>query len=281
MDLTQRQQMLVQRYLREAAVALESTGLSERLRDQALEAIQSKIDRQLGTLSHNGAGDEEVLSLLSKLGPAEQQAQWAARHTPAVSRRWSLEMEGRVWLGVCAGLARYLDFPTWMVRTVAVLLGLIPVIGAFAIFGYLACFIGLYVHPGHPDLPRIHVGRMLARLSGTMIAAALLGLAGHYLIRLTCFIYEQLVKRPVPPIGYYLSWLQDKEGTLFFWALLYCAPIAVLSAMPLSRGWDYSLKRAAQAGLALYGIILSFGIASYIVGIILDFVAEFSAGRAG
>jgi len=278
MNLTQRQQMLVQRYMRDAAVALESSGLSERMRDQALEAIQSKIDRQLGTAGHNGATDEEILALLSKLGPADQQAEWAARRAPSPKRGWSLEMEGRVWLGVCAGLSRFLDFPAWMVRAVTVLLGL--VLGPFALIAYLACFIGLYVHPGHPDLPKIRVGLALGRLSGVAIAAALLGLTGHYAVRMLYFSYEQLLKRPVPQVGDW-SWLAARESTLFFWAFLCCAPVAALSAMPLSRGWEYSLKRAAQAGLVLYGIVLSFGIASCLVGIILDFVAEFSAGRAG
>ncbi len=278
MNLTPRQQMLVQRYMRDAAVALESAKLPERERDQALESVQSKIDRQIATLNAEGATDEEIQALLAKLGPAEQQADWAARRNPAPSRRFSLEMEGRVWLGVCAGISRFLDFPAWMVRTVAVLLGL--ALGPLTLLAYLVCFISLYFRPGHPDFPKIRYGLAAARFAGTLIAAVLIGWVGHYALRLVFFLHEQLLKRPVPDVGDW-GWLAARESSLFFWAFVCCTPIALLSAMPLTKGWDYSLKRASQAGLALYGIVISFGIASHIVGIILDFVAEFSAGRAG
>ncbi len=65
-------------------------------------------------------------------------------------------------------------------------------------------------------------------------------------------------------------------GTLRFWALALTLPLAVLSALPLANAWDYTLKRLVQALLALYGLILCFGIASFLVGIILDVVSDFA-----
>jgi hypothetical protein len=42
----------------------------------------------------------------------------------------------------------------------------------------------------------------------------------------------------------------------------------------MRRAWDYTWKRVMQAGLAVYAVILSFGIASILVGIVLLVVEE-------
>ncbi len=278
MALSQRQHQMVQRYLNEAETVLAGCAISERQRDKAMTMLRDKTARRMAMLSGEFVTDEEVTVALAKLGSAEQQAQWAARQVHDPRGTLSLDAEGRVWLGVCAGAARYLDLPPWTIRTAVALLGC--VLGPFALLAYLGVFIGLYVHPGCPALPRLAAGRAGLRAGAAAGGAVALYVMGHYLVRAVILVHEQVLKRPMPRLGEW-GWLPGWEGALFFWTLLCCVPLMVLSAMPVPSGWDHSLKRLGQAGLALYGIVLSFGIASYVVGLILDFVGEFSLVRPG
>ena len=52
-------------------------------------------------------------------------------------------------------------------------------------------------------------------------------------------------------------------------------PLAVLGGLPMAHRWDATWMRIVQAGLALYAAFVSFGLASYWVGIILHGVNVF------
>jgi hypothetical protein len=50
----------------------------------------------------------------------------------------------------------------------------------------------------------------------------------------------------------------------------------VLSGLPLANAWGHSLKRLAQAIIALYAMAICFGVASVIAGLILDRVQAYT-----
>jgi hypothetical protein len=100
-------------------------------------------------------------------------------------------------------------------------------------------------------------------------------LLSAYSLRLIAFVHEWALNRPVPPLGDW-GWMQYYAGTLFFWMLVIMLPLAALSGMPLANAWDQSLKRVVQAIGALYGVAISMGIASNVVGILLDVVQDFT-----
>lgn len=270
MRLTQKQESLISRYLRDVTMQLD-TQVSERVRERGLSKIKARIDQELGALRKDPIEDTDVEAMLECLGPPADQARvMVSKRTP--SDRLALSVENRIWLGVCAGIAARTGLDSWVVRLLAVLFGLAA--GPLAILGYLALYLTMYWASGN-DAPRIRKRRVLGRVVGAFLVTITLHLGALYGIRLIYFAHVQYIKRPVPPLGQW-EWLEVQAPDFLFWGLAIFLPLAALSAMPLANAWDYSLKRVVQAGLALYGVLLSFGIASVLVGIILDFVHEFT-----
>jgi phage shock protein PspC (stress-responsive transcriptional regulator) len=270
MVLTQHQEALIQGYLREVGGHLDKS-FPEALCKQVLMQLKNGLYRELAARQKDALDDADVQAVLRIFGPpAVQAAQLMARRDP--SSVLTLDIRRRVWLGVCGGLALRLGLEPWVIRALAVLAG---ITGPLAILAYLGVYLFLYNTSGPYAGPPIAKGRAAARTTGTFIAALLVHLAAVYGLRLIYFAHEQLLHRAVPPLGTW-AWLETDEGELFFWAVVICTPLAALSAMPLPNAWDVSLKRFAQALLALYGVTVSFGLASAIAGIILNSVQEFT-----
>ncbi len=158
------------------------------------------------------------------------------------------------------------------VRAVAVLAG---VTGPLAILGYIGLYAFFQVTGPRPLTPPVDKMRLAVRTGGAFIAVVALNALTRYAVDLVFYGHEQFLKRSVPGLGEW-GWLPIRGDELFFWALVICVPLAALSGLPLARHWDHSLKRVWQAGLALYAMALSFGLAAIIVGIILDIVKDFT-----
>lgn len=269
MKLTQSQESLVTRYLRDVAMQLDQE-LPEAEREQGLAQLQRRIDRDLQGLNKDALDDADVEAVLERMGaPARHAAMLSPRRDPR--RMLLLSRDNVIWLGVCSGVATRMDLEPWVVRVLSVLIGIVS--GPVAVLAY----IGLYL------FMRKASGRVqpldTLRIAGRGAAAFLIPLALHigsgYLLRLIFYVHEEYLKQPVPDIGQW-DWLEASRDEYFFYAFMTAVPLAVLSAMPLAKGWDYTIKRMSQACIALYGIALSFGIASFVVGIILEFVQDFS-----
>jgi hypothetical protein len=70
------------------------------------------------------------------------------------------------------------------------------------------------------------------------------------------------------------NWMGTYLNEPMFLAVVLLSPLAILSGMPMINDWDKTLRRMAQAGLALYGVFVSLGLASLLCGIILHFVRQ-------
>lgn len=293
MKLTEPQQTAITRYLREIAMYMDDS-VPVGVRRQGLNDFHQKIHQSLEATANGGTvQNEHVKALLRRLGPAEKRASTLLpnavpkssspktmrsprrtaqpKQTPREPRRREVA-EKRVWLGVCDNLAARMEIEVWYIRTLAIILG---ITGPLAVVLYLAMYAEMYYSAEDKKRPTIVRSKIVKRFTATFGVAFALFAGTHYGSRLIYFVNAELLRRPQPILGPW-DWIEDKSGVLFLTTLLFLLPLAILSAMPLANAWDQSLKRVIQAGLAIYGLVLSFGIASLVVGIILSVVRDFT-----
>jgi len=188
--------------------------------------------------------------------------------------------QNRVWLGVCAGIARRFGAEPMLIRFIAVMLGVIPFLLPFLLVGYLAVYFYVYFTvEGKSSLDDID-WLAVAKAAGIAFAIALvLNLATSLLVTLLAHA-AMLITQSSPTVAPNWGWLVTQGGSLFRWTLFIAVPLAVLSGLPLSAGWQGTMRKVVHAGLAIYGVVLCFGVASLLVGTVLGFVDN-TAGKPG
>lgn len=312
MELTEKHELYVSRYISEIEEKI-GDQLSPGQRERALGRLRARIDEKLKSASADGMDDTEILNLLHKMGQPETQAailvrvwgdasdaiapvpvppasdvsaatatsQAPAEKEPGRSAGVPSETKpagkgkerGPVWLGVFLYLSRSYGLPVWALRALAFLLGVAT--GPAALMLYMLVFILLRIS-GKVKAPAVfHPSRVILNPLFTGGLLTLFHFAGIYGIMGIRLLHEKYLGRVVPELHEW-AWLEVEATRLFLGALLFLLPLALFSAMPLANKWDYSLKRFTQAGVVLYAIMVSFGLASFITGIILNFVNEFA-----
>ena len=310
MELTEKHELYVSRYISEIE---ENIGdqLSPGQRERALGRLRARIDEKLRSAAADGMDDTAILNLLHKMGQPETQAAilvrvWgdasdaiapvpatASSEVPAAVSTVPAEKEsakgasaasetkpaskgrerGPVWLGVALYVSRAYGLPVWALRALAFLLGIAT--GPVALMVYMLAFILLRMGGKVKAPAAFHPFRVILNPLFTGGLLALFHFAGTYGIVGIRMAHEKYLGRAVPELNEW-AWLEVEAPRLFLGALVFLLPLALFSAMPLANKWDYSLKRFTQAGVVLYAIMVSFGLASFITGIILNFVYEFA-----
>jgi len=270
MELSHKQEAILLRYLRDVALKMDH-GLSDAQKEQAVAGLEAQIRRTLKTFGSDSVSDENLQTVLERLGAPQEVAQRLAEQTDTQAQ--PKKKAQPVWLGVCRNMAERAGLETWMVRLLFVLLGLVT--GPLALLIYAGFYAEMYLSTEPLARPRIDWLRIAGRGAGFFVVALGLDWGVQYFLRFVDYAVVEVLKREVPPLGEW-GWLEVQADSLFFWAVIISVPLGAFSGLPLANGWDYSLKRIAQAALALYAIALSFGVASVIVGLILAFVEEFS-----
>jgi len=266
MNLTQKQELLVARYLN--AVGAELGDVSDAVRDRVLARLKARI---LGALQGSGDStlrDEQVADVLAGLG-SPARAAVELLHRKGGAGGLVLSTDDRVWLGVCGGLAEYLGTETRAVRLVAVLAG---VTGPLALLAYLGVYAEMYFASEGLNVPRVDKARLAKYALGTLAAAVAFHAATRIVVAMATALYLRLAQQDLLPVLGQWNWLEREASFMLFLVLALLLPIAALSGLPLAGQWDRTGKRVVQAGLALYALMLSFGIASFLVGLILDAV---------
>lgn len=279
MQLTQKQESLIAQYLRDVSRRLDAS-LPEPAREQRVRQLQARIYRELENTRRSVFTDEDIIGVLRQTGQGRATAAPAPPtvETPPVapasrpSRRRAATTEQPIWLGVCAYNAERFGIEPWIMRLVAVVLGFIT--GPIAVLGYLAAFAEFYLASDEAERPTISYPLLALRTGVPFLILIMLRWGGGQAKTLLAYGHEQLLKEPMPPLGKW-DWYQHYDGMLFFLALISVVPLAALSGLPLANAWSHSLKRLAQAIVALYGAVLCFGLASLLVGIILDRVQAY------
>lgn len=270
MILTRKQESIIARYVHEVAMQLD-VEIPERVRERALSRLEKQIKQELAAVEKDVVEDTDLRAVLTRFGDPRRQAALLAARQPKTDGM-TLSLEDRVWLGVCASAAAYLETNVRFVRLGAFLLGLIS--GPFAIMAYLAVYAKMHRDAG-ANAPRINWPHMLLRTAGITAATIGLYVFGRVALWGIHFALDTYLKRPAPLLGRW-GWLEIYGGEMCFYALVMALPLAVLSAMPLAEGWNQTLKRVAEALVALFGLVIAFGIASFLAGVILDLTRDFS-----
>lgn len=283
MQLTQKQESLISRHLRDLASQFDAS-VPEGNRNSRLRTLQSRIYSELDGLSKPAISDEDVLAVLGRLTPeamgekAPANGNRSARPTttnrPAPGGRPPQEDEdvAPIWLGVCAFNAERFGAAPWMFRLGAVLLGLVT--GPLALLCYLGGYAELYFTAEKDERDPIDYSQLAIRAIAPLAAAVGLRWLAYKLLALIGYGYEKAFSEPVPPLGKW-DWLAHYDGTFFFLLWTSVIPLGILSGLPLANAWGHSLKRLAQALVALYFMTLCFGIAMVLVGLILDRVQPY------
>lgn len=270
MQLTAKQESMIQGYLRDVAARVDA-DVSANTTDEGLKQLDQHIRRELEAIGKPVPNDPDVQLILDRLGPPSRQAE-ILRPARDPHENLLLAANQRIWLGVCAGIASRVDMEPWLVRLLAVILGLVA--PPLAIMAYLGAYLEMYYASGRQAGPRPNWWRVAGQAGLAILFAFLLFKGADYAVRGIYYAHDLALKRPVPNLGEW-GWYTTRADAYFFWALLFSVPLAALSGLPHAGGWDYSLKRLWQACLAIYAIAICFGIAGILVGIILDVVKEF------
>lgn len=292
MQLTQKQESLISRHLRDLANQLDD-ALPEKNRERSLRQVQLRIYRELEALQKAAISDEDVVAALRRattLGASEPGTAAPAKPSPAnlrgattpsaaprqapprQSKAPATDAPAPIWLGVCVFNADRFGVSHWIVRLFAVLLGLVT--GPVAIFCYLAAYAEYYLAIDAKDRPQVAYGQLALRVVAPLAVAIGLRWGTYKLLDLIAYGHERLFRESLPPLGKW-NWIDQYEGTAFFLLCASVIPVSILSGLPLANAWGHSMKRLAQALVALYFMALCFGIASVLVGVILDRVQPY------
>jgi phage shock protein PspC (stress-responsive transcriptional regulator) len=311
MALTEKQELYIARYLEEVRQALHGQ-LSSEVREEAVNHLRLRIIEEalkfagdqkvddlqiLGVLKQQGPAVERAASLVciyrldaqtassgtvqryaaphAKPGHSEAKASAPAARTTPAKKEHAPEKAALVWLGVCRYFADSLSLPLWLLRTLAVVAGLIA--APIALCVYMGLFFFLNSTGALAEQKKTNYFRCGLHLFLTGLFILLFHLAGKYGIEGILRAHQQFFEQSLELselAGW--AWLSNRGGSLFFWALCLLMPPALLSGLPLSSEWSHTLKRVTQAGVALYAILIASGLASLAAGILITFYGEFT-----
>lgn len=271
MRLTQKQEWLLDRYLNEVARALEGDA-EPKVIDRALARVRGRVEGYLRGEGDGVLSDETVREAVRKTGPSAAVAREILDAARADAFRGPESSPNRRWLGVCHWAAERFGMPPFAVRAMVFLIGLVT--APVALLAYAGAYLWLAGTGTLPAAGHLRPLRLAWRTSATLLAAVGMYLGAKYAYEGMAFAMDNWAKRPVPELGQW-GWYLEQQGSLLFWALFLSLPVALLGALPMAGGWDRTLRRAAQAMLALYAVVICFGLASVVAGIILQTVNEF------
>lgn len=267
MSLTQQQERLIANYLRDVALHIHADVSTSRAQ-RALDVLEGRIRR---TIESRGAAviqDSDVARVLDDLGDPQKHAE---EIRPDVKPKAG--GGDRVWLGVCAHWAKQLDVPVRVVRIASFVSGVVT--GPLALWTYVAAYAHLWYVTPPEKRPEIAYTRIAWNVFSCILIATLLSWVLDYALWGLQFGHQRLFDKPLPESGSW-GWIQFEAAGYYSLTLLTTLPLAVLAGLPLAGGWDTSLKRLYLAILTIYGIYLSYGLASLIAGLVIKVVEQYS-----
>lgn len=260
-QLTAQQERFIAAYLRDVALVIDPAVPASRAQ-RGLDLLEARIRRAIETRNPNGAQDDDVVRVLDELGPPEKHA---AEIIPDPSA--DPAMAEAVWLGVCAWWAPKLDMPVRVVRTLAFIAGVFT--GPLALWAYLAAYAHRLLQLPKEQRPAIDWPRIAWNVFVCIAVATLLATVLDYALWGIDYGYQYAFAKPLPSAGSW-GWVQYEADGYYPLTMFVTIPLAVLAGLPLAGGWDKSLRRLYLAILTLYGIYLSYGLASLVVGLTLE-----------
>jgi len=274
MKLTQKQEWIIARHLRDAEMLLGD--VSDVVRTRTLARMKKRVYQQLERElpANTTPRDEDVLAILQTAGTLSGEAiEQLGKETTTPGKPLTLNVDDCWWLGVCGGIGKHFEVRPGLVRAGFILAGLLT--GPIAICAYLFLYSSMYFVSDAPEVPPINPFLVVWRVLGTVVVIVVLHVCTEYAQILLMEAYCRWIWKGEPPALKQWDWLTVNAPTLLAGALMFLVPLAVLSGFPLANQWGDTWKKVVHAGLAVYAVILSCGLASYLVGIILHGVEVF------
>jgi phage shock protein PspC (stress-responsive transcriptional regulator) len=265
MRLTEKQERLVAQYLR--AVGDRLDDMSDDARDLATSQVRIRVMQRLRNTDKSAPDDADIARAIVECGTPDEQAERflskRAGRTEDTARPPSTA-DCR-WLGVCATLADLAGLNVTVVRLVTFAAGLVS--GPFALIAYLIAYAILRFTVMDAPAPVQKVGLAKSIIGTTALALVFYGCA-RGMLWLTAYAYGRFTQEALV-LGNKWTWYDGKQGSYLFWILMFALPLAALSALPVPKAWSATLKKVAQACMAVYAVILTFAVASVVAGAIL------------
>ena len=177
----------------------------------------------------------------------------------------------RVWLGVWSCAADEIEMDPNAVRLILILLGLILPILPLLLIVYIGAYFGLRQRIATYE--PVQWFRIIKSAASAFGIALALRLGSTWCLDLINRLVGRMLNM-APSISDDWAWLDSRGGALFFWALAFCLPLAMLATMPVPQDWSSTLRKVWQALLAIYAVTICFGIASYLTGLVLFLARE-------
>ncbi len=270
MVLTQQQENIINKYLSEVNNYLNSVSDIEK-RKRFLIELKKNIFNSLQKSGKNYISDEELCHFLyDELGEPELQAEKLLNPINP-STKLILNVENRVWLGVCAGLAVRTRFPVMVIRFLFALLGLC---GGIGFIFYLSVYFFLYFSSGVYRGKKIRWGFFVYQLVLTLSLLIFIHLATIFLLKGIEYLHTHWIATSNSSLVDI-----DKVYHLVFLSFLFYMWTGILSAMmgglPLKNDWDKTFRNIRDAQIALLVLFEFAGVAWVIYRFIIDSIVVF------
>ena len=259
MKLTEKQEARVERFLRESVPVAASASERPRMLSSLKESLRLELARH-DTPAIDDADLEAVLERCAVRAAATR----APMFTPPVA----VPSNGAVWLGVCAAAAGRFDTHPLIVRIVLVALALIPPLTPIVLLAYVIAFFVMYYATTLYDIPRPDPMRVLRNVGFPASLAIALHVVAMAALFFVAFFYARGTGMELELDGRW-TWLEQSAGTYLFWVLIVTASLAAIGGLTANLPWEKTLLKMSHAILALYALLLAYGVASVIVAAII------------
>lgn len=278
MDLTEAQERNIGGYVR--AVSERLSDLPESERRRALTHIRATIERRLAGMTP--LEDASVDRAIAACGAPDEVASHLRRFVEggqAAHPPRTVSPDDRVWLGVCAYVADRLRTNPLMVRLILCALALILPITPLLLVLYLGAYIAIAHSPEGANLPRPAYWPMAKSVAIALVVGIAMHVGFGFLLSLPQRIAFHFLDQAVP-VDPEWAWLEARRGAAVFWAMAYALPLAALAEAPVPNAWRETLRKLWQAALAIYAVVLCFGVAAHVVGLIMTLAEGLSENPA-
>ena len=272
MKLTEKHERHLARYLQEVEDGLQ--GMPERTRRRTVAQLRETIENDLKAITKDVPHDKDIEAVLVRIGtPATAAARLLNGGVTAATKPQSTNT---VWLGVCRELAEKAGVEPIIIRAIAVVLCVLFYPAPLVLLAYIATYLGSYYSDRTDATEPLDWFGIIKRVCVALGTGILLYAGTRVAIWFMYWAPTRLITGPRPVVNPSWGWIEHDNGWYFFWSLAIAVPLAFIAGLPVREDWRGTLQKLYQLVLALYGVVISFGIASLIVGLIFVYVKQFT-----
>ena len=284
MILTETQRKRIGEFLRSADQS--SSGMDNTARRNEAVTLRRRLEEELRKFGSRELTDEEVETAIrnvreGKLGASQSAAPSTLPSSAGATapEPHSVELDGqedKVWLGVCAALAARTDISSHAMRLLWMAVGIfLPFLPLLLMLYLVFYFIFRQGNPPPVTAHPINWWALCMRAVRVFLIVVALWGGAVAIMELTRRLLYRFLDFAVYVTGSW-NWLGESGWGLFFWVLTTTTFLGILSMLPLRSGWNKTVEKVTWAGLALYAVLLCFGVACFLTGVIITIAENFS-----